>query len=144
MERPILYDPDETQRDVDLDDVLNRGLADANFEFRIRALYQDGATTRFGDYSQIIRTVENPLTAPGGMAYVPNKIGTAKLKWIKEANATRQMVRFRRLDSYRETIRPGSDPCTDRSQAPPVFHNHDAWPNMPGWPTMRRRHRQRP
>ena len=70
---PIPYDSDETKRDVDLDDVLHRGLADTNFEFRIRALYQDGATTRFGDYSQTVRIVENPPHRPWGKGIRPEQ-----------------------------------------------------------------------
>ena len=136
----VQYGAHDTQRNVNLDDILQTpamtplGLAHDSFEFRVRAHYTVGGTKEYTDYSRTIRIVENPLTTPGGRAYVPNNIGNAELMWTPESNATNHTVRYRRLDSYRETIRPGSDPCTDRSQAPPVFHNHDAWPTMPGWP----------
>ena len=138
----VAYTADDSERIVDLDHILETpapandplGMADGNFEFRIRAHQTTGGMKEYTAYSQTIRIVENPLTAPRGRAFVPNNIGTAELAWIPQGNATNHTVRYRRLDSYRETIRPGSTPCTDRSQAPPVFHNHDAWPVMPDWP----------
>ena len=131
----VSYGSTVDHRLVDLDGVLpNEGMADGDFDFRIRDYRTVGGVRKNGQFSQTIRIVENPLTAPGGRAYVPNNTGRAELSWVAEADATDQEVRYRRLDSYRETIKPGSDPCMDQSQAPPVFHNHDAWPTMPNWP----------
>ena len=136
----VAYTAEDSERIVDLDHILEipagtkLGTADGNFEFRIRAHQTVAGLKQYTGYSQTIRIVENPLTAPGGRAYVPNNVGTASLTWTPESNATDHVVQYRSLDSHGETIKPGSTPCTDRSSATPVFHNHDAWPIMPNWP----------
>ena len=129
----VTYGSTDEHRLVDLDEVLpNEGMADGDFDLRIRDYRTVGGVRKNGHFSQTIRLVENPLTAPGGRAYVPNNIGTAELQWIAEAGATNQEIRHRRLDWQPTEI--GTNPCTDMGSIRPVLHNHDEWANWPNWP----------